>query len=117
MQRDGVNICVARPVRLKLGSPLQLAERVVGPFQASERQAQCVMQSGVLWGQGDHRPQYPFAVAIPAELSVKISQVDGRRRKLWAKPKCSAIFSLGFDHQAAPCVEISESRARLGAIG
>ena len=63
MQRDGIDIGVSRPVGLELGGAAKLAERLIGPFEPGERQAERMMQSRILRRCGDRRAQHALALA------------------------------------------------------
>ncbi len=47
MERDRVDIRIARAIRLDLGRAVQCDNRFVGAFEAGQRQAERMMQPGI----------------------------------------------------------------------
>ena|SRR6516162_476434 len=48
MERDRINIRIARAIRLEVGRPAQLGHRFLGALEAGEREAERVMEPRIL---------------------------------------------------------------------
>src|SRR5262245_27916179 len=83
VKTDGVDVSISRAARIKFGGPAKLNEGIIGPFQAIQRQAQSVVQPGILRRIGYRRAKGAFSIAITVQLPIQIRKVDGRHRVLW----------------------------------
>jgi predicted CXXCH cytochrome family protein len=53
--------------------------------------------------------QHGLTIFIAMELSIEISQIDGRWHILWTKAQCGFVLRLGINKLASPRIEISKS--------
>jgi hypothetical protein len=77
MQGDGVDVGVSGFAGIELGGVAQFVERFVAPLEPHEREAEGVVQAGILRGDEQRGAQDVLAVGLAAELAIQIGEVGG----------------------------------------
>src|SRR5262249_21746049 len=103
-------------VRLKFGRCAEFNERIIRPLFASQSKPKPVAEAGVLWRRCNGTPEYALSITVTAQLTIKISEIDRRRRILRAESQRCLIFSFGIISEPATYVKISKRCAPLGPI-
>ena len=72
MQPNCVYIGVSRLIRFEFDGFPKLVKRLVMSVQPHQGQTECMMNAPVSGRRNDGTAKYPFAIAIPSELSIEI---------------------------------------------
>src|SRR5207237_742707 len=94
VERDRVDISIARTVGLEFGRVAQFVERGLGLLEAGQGEPEGMMQPGVTRRHIDRRAKDRGAGAVPPELPVESGEVDRGGRRA-ARPAPPAWFRGG----------------------
>ena len=117
LQRDGVDVSVARLLRVNFRSATQFIERAIRLLEPHKNQPKRIMQGRITAGQGECFTKHPFSVAVPAQLAIKVRKVDRGGGKGRIEPERGAVLGLCVSCAALPSMEIGERRPCLGPVG
>ena len=102
---NAIDVGVSGLVGRQFGGAAQFVQRFVGPFEAGERQTECMVQPRVARRCGNRVTQHIFTFRIPPQTPIEIGEVDRCRRKLRVQAERGFVFGLCIPHEAAPGIK------------
>ena len=94
VERHGIDISIARAVRLELGGAGELGKRLVLALQPHQCEAQRVMQACVLRRGFDRLAQHALGVGVTPKLPVEIGEIGRGRAKGRTEPQRRLVLRL-----------------------
>jgi hypothetical protein len=117
VQSNRVNIGVPRTIWFQLSRFAKLAECVIRSPEPAQCKAERMMRRRLARRSNNRSGKGSFAVAVPADLPVKVGQIDCRRGILRTQSQCSLVFSLCIGCQSASRKKIPERCAGFRSVG
>ena len=117
IQRDGVDIAVARVVGYQLMGP---AQQIQGPgiiVLAHQKKTEGVADVGIVRLDSRRLSQQLRPLVIPAARPVEIGEVDEGRDEIRVETQCRAIFRFRFGWLPTPQIQQPEVEVSLRLIG